>query len=44
MIIEKSKKQKLDGFLFLPDGRVVVINNELYEQILQKGILIDLKD
>jgi len=28
----------------LPDGRVLVLNNELYEEVIQKGIIIDLKE
>lgn len=37
------KKSNIDGFLFLPDGKVLVINNDLYEEVLKKGIVIDLK-
>jgi len=37
------KKSNIDGFLFLPDGKVLVINNDLYEEVLKKGIIIDLK-
>ncbi len=33
----------LDGFLFLPDGRVIVINKELYEEVLSNCIMIDLR-
>ncbi len=39
----KIPPKELDGFLFLPDGKVLVINNELYEEVLSKGIVIDLK-
>ena len=39
-----TQKQDLEGFFFLPDGRVLVLNNELYEEVIQKGIIIDLKE
>jgi len=40
----KAKSESLDGIMFLADGRVVVVNNDLYQEIMKKGIIIDLND
>jgi len=28
----------------MPDGKVLVLNNDLYEEVINKGIIVDLKD
>lgn len=40
----KPKTENLDGIMFLADGRILVVNNELYQEIMKKGIIIDLND
>ena len=42
--IIKQKNDNLDGIMFLADGRILVVNNELYQEIMKKGIIIDLND
>jgi len=40
----KNKEEKLDGVMFLADGRVVIVNNDLFQEVMKKGIIVDLKD
>ena len=40
----KKSNENLDGVMFLADGRILVVNNELYQEIMKKGIIIDLND
>lgn len=30
--------------MFLADGRVVIVNNDLFQEVMKKGIIVDLKD
>ena len=47
-LLKKSKKaqQKLNnmlqGLMFLPDGRVLIMDSELYKQTIEKSIVLDL--
>jgi hypothetical protein len=34
----------LQGMMFLPDGRVLIMDNELYRQTIEKSIVLDLFD
>jgi alpha-tubulin suppressor-like RCC1 family protein len=40
----KGKNENLDGVMFLADGRVVIVNNDLFQEVMKKGIIVDLKD
>lgn len=32
----------LQGLMFLPDGRVLIMDNELFKQTIEKSIVLDL--
>jgi hypothetical protein len=34
----------LQGMMFLPDGRVLIMDSELYKQTIEKSIVLDLFD
>jgi hypothetical protein len=34
----------LQGLMFLPDGRVLIMDCELYKQTIEKSIVLDLFD
>lgn len=34
----------LQGLMFLPDGRVLIMDSELYKQTIEKSIVLDLFD
>lgn len=34
----------LQGLMFLPDGRVLIMDSELYKQTIDKSIVLDLFD
>ena len=34
----------LQGLMFLPDGRVLIMDQELYKQTIEKSIVLDLFD
>lgn len=34
----------LSGLMFLPDGRVLIMDSELYKQTIEKSIVLDLFD
>lgn len=40
----KQKNDNLDGVMFLADGKVLIVNNDLYQEVMKKAIIIDLKD
>ena len=40
----KQKNENLDGIMFLADGRVLIVNNDLYQEVMKKGIVIDLNE
>lgn len=40
----KGKNENLEGVMFLADGRVLIVNNDLYQEVMKKAIVIDLKD
>ena len=46
----KSRKSQqrlnnmLQGLMFLPDGRVLIMDSELYKQTIEKSIVLDLFD
>ena len=39
-----QKGGDLSGIMFLPDGRIVIVGNELYEEILKKSIIINMAE
>lgn len=39
-----KKTENLDGVMFLADGKVLIVNNDLYQEVMKKAIIIDLKD
>ena len=40
----KPKNDNLEGVMFLADGKVLIVNNDLYQEVMKKAIIIDLKD
>lgn len=41
---QKNRNENLEGVMFLPDGRVLILNNDMYQEVMKKGIIIDMKD
>jgi len=40
----KHKNDNMEGVMFLADGKVLIVNNDLYQEVMKKAIIIDLKD
>jgi len=42
-VIQRQHTQ-LQGLMFLPDGRALIMDNTMYQQVIDKSIVIDLID
>ena len=42
--VNQRFKNALQGMMFLPDGRVLIMDNDLYKKTIDQSIVLDLLD